>query len=434
MKTNTAATSSTAASITAHEDWLSHIRGLVKADAAVNERILSLTANENTMSRSAMELVNYSLGQRYHLGDGTGPVPTSSIGQLGELQFRAFPGVLSLEKFARDALCEALGAASVDFRPLSGVHAMMSTLLALSEPGDLVLSLPPEAGGHHSTAPILLRAGRRSGYLPWNHERQEVDIAALRQGLSEHGRPRIVFLDPSICLFPLNLRELRAVLGSEPLIAYDGSHPLGLILGGVFQSPLEEGCDVVQGNTHKSLPGPHKAIVATKSKELGDTFRGMLSEALVSSQHTNHSLALYWTLLEMKTFGRAYALQVQSNAQALARALTQRGFKLFSRNGEYTRSHMLVVTECPGVAPAEACRRLIQCSINANSRPWAGRSILRLGVQEVTRRGMKEQHMDYLADLIANIVEGQLDSTVLRAEVERLREDLSGIHYSFDSV
>jgi glycine/serine hydroxymethyltransferase len=383
---------------------------------------LSLTANENILSKVRASVLATPLESRYHLGPDAGP---------GGL---AANGVLALERVGAEVACERLGAAGVDFRPLSGVHAMMSTLLALTDPGDDVYSIPPAHGGHFATSEILRRAGRTSRFLPWDAARFDIDLAALAEDVRTWGAPRLIFLDPGMTLFPLALRELRAALGPEPRIVYDGSHTLGLLFGGEFQAPLAEGCDVVQGNTHKSFPGPQKAMVAFRDIEGAAKFSRAMDGGLVSSQHTHHTVALLLAVLEMREYGRAYAGQLLRNATAFAAALERSGFRLVQRDGIPTRSHVIAVEETGDVPVREACARLMQVGVSTNARPFAGRTVLRLGVQELTRRGMKETEMEAVAHWMGGLLLDGVDPARVRSAVRELRGSFSQVDFAFDRL
>lgn len=103
---------------------------------------------------------------------------------------------------------------------------------------------------------------------------------------------------------PHPIRELRKALGPDVIIVYDASHTLGLIMAGKFQSPLEEGADIISANTHKTLPGPHKGLIAFKDRELGEKANALITANLYSTVHTNSLLALAISIIEADKFGK----------------------------------------------------------------------------------------------------------------------------------
>lgn len=394
--------------------------------------VLQLTAYDNRISKTAAALLSSPLSQRYDLGTleshgGTDPA------SMGEFLFKGLPRVYAFERAAREAAREMFHASTSDFRPLSGMHAMICTLAALTDPGDTVYSVECELGGHFATRHVVTRLGRRSEYIPMDPATLCVDLDAFARAVRAVP-PHLVYFDIGCALFPLPLSDVRRIVEPEVPIVYDASHTQGLIAGGVFQSPLEEGADLLQGNTHKTFPGPQKGMIHFRSEETARRIQDALTAGLVSSQHTHHSLALYLTMLEMKAFGHRYARQTLANAQALARALAAEGFSLLSRGGEWTRSNVLLLCGFPPGGHVDACRRLYACNIATNSRHGFGREVVRLGVQEATRRGMREGEMAVIAQFFRRALLGRAAPDRIRREVIDLSLRFPDIHYSFDAA
>lgn len=395
--------------------------------------VLQLTAYDNRISKTAAALLASPLSQRYNLGTLESHGATDPAA-MGEFLFKGLPKVYAFEKVAREAAREMFHAAASDFRPLSGMHAMMTTLATLTEPGETVASIECDFGGHFATRHVATRFGRRSTYIPVDPASLCIDLDAFRREIHAGGAPDLVYFDIGCPLFPVPLAEVRAIVGPDIPIVYDGSHTLGLIAGGAFQSPLEEGADVLQGNTHKTFPGPQKGMIHFRSAGMAERLADALTAGLVSSQHTHHSIALYLTIFEMQAFGRDYARQTLANAQALAAALVAEGFDLLGRGGEYTRSNVLLLRGTPSVGHVEACRRLYACNIATNSRHGFGEEVVRLGVQEATRRGMREAEMNTIAGFFRKALIDGAPLERLKGEVIAFSRSFPDIHYSFDAM
>ncbi|XYH95576.1 hypothetical protein ACMHYB_48550 [Sorangium sp. So ce1128] len=402
----------------------------VLRDEEQERRTLSLTAYENRISCLARRFLTSPLADRYHLGlmEEHG---LDEVVQKGDLMFKGLPGVYALESSAQDAMHRLFGAAVADLRPLSGVHAMISTLGTATKPGDLVLSIAKEHGGHFATQHILARMGRRGGLVPWDVARFTCDLDRLAR-LVRRRRPQAIFFDQGAPLFPLPLLQIREIVGPECLLIYDASHTLGLIAGGAFQRPLQEGCDILQGNSHKSFPGPQKAFILFRDGERGAEITESISSGFVSSQHTHHAMAQYITLLEMSCFAEDYARQLLSNTRALAEHLQRAGFPLAGLDGVPTRTHILLLPHGTEAQMYEACRRLLACNIATNARYCYGMPVLRLGTQEITRRGMKEVDMEYIALLLKRALLDRESVKSMRLEVSRWNKGFPNVHYSFD--
>ena len=97
-----------------------------------------------------------------------------------------------------------------------------------------------------------------------------------------------MYLDISYYVTPIDIAGIRKALGDKAIIIYDASHTVGLMIGHQFQSPLEEGADIICANTHKTLPGPQKGIIVFRDQELADKANSVINSGLFSSAHTHH--------------------------------------------------------------------------------------------------------------------------------------------------
>jgi glycine/serine hydroxymethyltransferase len=193
------------------------------------------------------------------------------------------------------------------------------------------------------------------------------------------------------------------------------------------------GADVLQGNTHKSFPGPQKAMVMTKSPQIWRRIDETMN-TFVSSQHSGDTLALYVTTLEMEAFGREYASQTVRNSIALATALVQRGFSVFRRGASFSPSHQILLLGFEAGAHLLAAQNLLSCGISVNSKAALGKSVIRLGVQEITRKGMKETEMDMIADFLSRALIRGDGPNLIRRDVRDFVADYSTPGFSFDKA
>jgi glycine hydroxymethyltransferase len=395
-------------------------------DEAEDECFINLCAFDNVLSDSARRFLGSLLGNRYRIGTfkGIDAAPSKS-----GLLLRGFRHLDELEHAAHEASRALFGGRVTDLRPLSGVHATISLILGATDAGDTIYSIAPEHGGHFATRHIAERAGRVSRYLAWDVESHNFDLENIARQFAQDA-PAYILLDHGTPLAPLKVADLRQVAGTHALIDYDASHTLGLIAGGIFQNPLAEGCDILHGNTHKSFPGPQKALIVFNDERVARRVQGSLDAGLVSSLHTHHLIALCITLLEMRDWAKAYARQMASNAAALDRALRRRGY--VSDACPPTRSHVLLC-ETPGESAGyEWFERLRRARIATNVRPLFGRTLMRLGVQEVTRRGFIEDDIEDIASYIDMAISQSAPLERIKALVIEKRRSRSAIRYSFD--
>ncbi len=405
------------------EGYFSRIREEEKR----NHRFLHLTPNESYMSETARTFMSSKLADRYYMGGGE-----DEMVDLEPFTALGFPGIESLVVAAEDAVKVMLGATEVNLNCLSGVHAMMCAMLSTTEPGDTVMTVHHDHGGHFATEGIVHRIGRGHLFTPtYNFDSLSFDAEALAKAFKDAGA-KALYMDVSYYLNPHNLREIRAALGDEAIIIYDASHTMGLIMGQRFQAPLKEGANVMCANTHKTLPGPQKGMIAFRDSELGQKANQIINDSLYSSPHTASMIALSTTILEMKEFGKDYAKQIIANSNALGEALVKRGRSVRKANtGRYSENHQVhLITEDIGDY-RELYRKLFVNSIAvAFDHPQIlnGGTFIRLGTQEVTRRGMKEPEMDMIVDFL----DRSLKDEKIKDEVEAFNDKYRHAHYSFD--
>jgi glycine hydroxymethyltransferase len=411
--------------------FLDLINQSVNESAQAHVSQINLNANENSMSETASKFLASRYEAFYELSDLTENIVRGPVTMKGDLMYRNLKSLKDLILAGQASLKKSLNAIDVDLRPLSGVHAMQCTILALSEPGDEIWSLPPQSAGHFATSHIVNRSGRRADFLPWNTELLDIDFAALEQMLTSRAPPALIFLDQSLCLYPLSIKELRRRCPNS-IIVYDGSHTLGLILGKQWPNPFDEGADIFQGNTHKTFPGPQKALIATRNQSLALKLRNNLNQGLLSSQHTHHTAALATTALEFDLFGQIYAKKIIYHTRMFARILEMEGFEILARRQSPPQGHMILAKPSKGIDPYRVCTDLMKLGIACNARVFNGETWLRFGTQNFTRRGGTGYDILCLALLISDVARGLTCERQFET-VQRIAGNLAKIHFSLDS-
>jgi len=404
---------------------INNLISVIKKEEERNTVFLHLTANENQLSKTAGQFLGSKLAERYYFGGGE-----NDIVDFGHFTGLGFKGVEDLITAAKSAAEEMLGAVSVNLSVLSGVHAMMSAILSTTEPGDVVMTVPLKWGGHFATQGILERVGRKHIFAEYDYPNLRFDVEKLAKKFKEN-HARALYLDVSYYLNPHNLKEIRQALGEEAIIIYDASHTMGLIMGQQFQSPLKEGANVICANTHKTLPGPHKGMIAFRDKDLADKANAIIDGCLYSTPHMTHLIALSIAILEMKEFGVAYAKQIISNSNAIAEAFVGLGYEVRKANtGRYSENHQAHVFIDTKGERLTLYKNLLNNTISTNfeGTELGGRLFIRIGTEEITRRGMKEKEMKEIAGLMDRAMKGE----DIRKEVAALNSRFTKILYSFD--
>jgi glycine hydroxymethyltransferase len=302
----------------------------------------------------------------------------------------------------------------------------MSVIIGLCEPNDTILISHTENGGY----PLNLQARFPLDvqYLPYQSDQYSMDVSGAKD-LIEQIHPTLVILGASIFLQPHPVRELaKATHEAGSTLVYDGSHVLGLIAGGQFQNPFREGAQILLGSTHKTFFGPQGGIVLVRNDEdlaekIDITLRP--NPVLVDNYHHHRVAALAVALTELLAFGKEYARQVVQNAQGLARALDSNGVSIIGDSWGFTSSHQVLLQTTNFEHGRQIRDQLEESDIIADIG-------VRLGSQEVTRRGMKQPQMQRIATLIARRLEGENTETI-KKEVHQLTTQFDKVEYCFSS-
>ncbi len=365
-------------------------------------------------------------------------------GHIGALN-RWFVGTKYIDEI--EALCIEL--LKRLFRTRYADHRLMGSMLgnltvytALTEPGDVIMSVAQPFGGHSSNrpdGPAGVR-GLRIVDVPMDPVDLTVDLDLFRK-LAPLVRPKLVALGLSMTLFPLPVREMAATVAEwGGRIFFDGAHQLGLIAGGQFQDPIREGAAVLTGSAGKTFSGPQSGVIVWDDPELTRPLTHAIFPVLVATHQVNRVAALAAATAEMLAFGPAYMAQIVRNAKALAAALHRRGIPVLGAHRGFTETQQVIADVRAFGGGLEVARRLERANIIANKNlipgdtpaDWDRPGGLRMGTIEVTRLGMKEAEMEQIAAFIARIlVEREAPEQVLE-DVIAFREPYQTIYYCFE--
>ncbi len=330
-----------------------------------------------------------------------------------------------LQALAEEVARKVFNARYADVRSLSGHTADMAVLLSLTGAGDKVLSISPDNGGYPGIAHLGLGKLLRLENLYFPYDDGAVNINAKESAsLIRSAKPKLVFFGSSFIPFPHPTRQLSEVAAGT--CVYDGSHVLGLIAGGEFQDPLREGCSLLIGSTHKSLPGPQGGIILSNNEEVFSKVSGKIHPGIVDNIHLNRVAALTVALLEMMQFGKAYAQSVVKNSQALAKALAAEGVKVRGAAFGYTKSHQ-VLLDYDMDKLAFYAAKLEQANIIVDNGG-------RVGTSELTRMGYGTAQMEEVAELVSLVVLGKRPVDLVKKRVKGLVKQFQEPKYVLRSV
>ncbi len=373
----------------------------------------------------------------------------------GHVKKRYYQGqkyMSQIEDYATDLMKSLFKCGWADVRIVSGTHANLATFkgLSLAAKNRKMVVTPLSCGAHisHDYAGL---AGNVLGLENINHvyNIDEMNIDPDRSAdVIRAAKPGIVTFGGSLFLFPHPIKELKAVCDEVgAYVAYDASHVLGLVAGGVFQDPLREGADFITSSTHKTFPGPQGGVVmGTPSDPRMEKAVKKIQFAIfplsASSTHLGRLPALGIAALEMKLFGAQLAKQIVKNAQTAGQYLCENGVKVLAEKKGFTKSHQIAVDIRSFGGGNKIAQDLEDANIilNKNLLPYDDQSSkgdpsgLRVGFQDVTRHGMGEGDIKYLCDLMLAMIKGKRKPSEVKLDVIALKKEFGSVKFGFQSL
>ncbi len=380
-----------------HEEW----RG---------EECINLIPSENVMSPQVRNLLSSELAHRYTSRDHF---------------YMGTRFIDEIERYGEEIARTVFKAETADLRPLSGHIADLIFLASFTQRGDVLMCVSADDGGYPGmwTKALPEALGVEVVAFPFSRVAMNIEAEQAAETITRI-KPDVVVLGASLFLFPHPVRKVAQaaeVVGAH--VGFDGSHVMGLIAGGKFQSPLQEGASALFGSTHKTFFGPQGGIMLA-DRELGETMKKKICPSFVDNAHWNRIAALTLALAEMKEFGSAYAEQVIRNSQTLAKALDDHGLPVVGSNLGYTKSHQVLLDYAGYKKGRQVAERLERASIIADCG-------VRLGTCEVTRRGMKEAEMTQIAEFIKQVTVNKKDPDRVKRDVKEFVKEFQEISYCF---
>ena len=359
---------------------------------------IELIASENIVSKAVLLAAGGVLTNKY------------AEGYPGKRYYGGCQYVDIVEDIARDRAKKLYGAEHANVQPHSGANANLAVFFALLQPGDTVMGMNLQQGGHLSHGSPVNISGKYFNIVPYgvNDETEQIDYDKMRE-LALECKPKLILVGASAYSRTIDFKRCREIC--DEVGAYfmvDMAHIAGLIAAGVHPSPVPY-ADVVTTTTHKTLRGPRGGMILCKeelAKQIDKAvFPGTQGGPLM------HIIAAKAVALgeAMTDEFKAYQEQVVKNAAALAKALTDNGLELVSGG---TDNHlMLLKLTNLGITGKELEHRLDEVHITANKNtipndpqsPFVT-SGLRIGTPAVTSRGFKEAEMVKIAGWIKDVI------------------------------
>jgi glycine hydroxymethyltransferase len=413
-----------------------------------DKKCINLIASEGLKSPAVKQLMSLSTDLEGRYAEGENDLD----GHVKKRYYQGQKYMKEIENYATDLMKKLFNCDWADTRLVSGTHANLATFKGLSSASkNRKMVVTPLSCGAHISHDYAGLAGSVLGLENINHI-YNIDEFNIDPDKSAHviraAKPGIVTFGGSLFLFPHPVKELQdATKEVGAFIAYDASHVLGLIAGGVFQDPFSEGADFITSSTHKTFPGPQGGVILgnPKSKRLEKAIKAIqfaIFPLSASNTHLGRLPALGITALEMKKFGKELARQTVKNAQTAGQYLYENGAKVLCESKGFTRSHQIAVDVCNFGGGKKIAQDLEDANIilNKNLLPYNNQndrdnpSGLRIGFQDVTRRGFKENDIKHLCDLMVSVMKEKKEPSEVKESVIELKKEFNQVKYGFQSL
>ena len=389
----------------------------IEAQTRQEDAEINLIASENTSSRACREAAGSVLMNKY------------AEGYPGKRWYSGCLPVDAAEELARKRACELFGAEHANVQPHCGSAANMAVYFATIKPGDTILSLSLDQGGHLSHGSPVNFSGKIYNIVPYtvDPKTEMLDYDAIeRQALEV--KPKIILTGASAYPRIIDFRRVREICDKVGCIMMvDMAHIAGLVAGGAHPSPVPY-ADFVTTTTHKTLGGPRGGMVLCKEKWAkaldSAVFPGMQGGPLENIIAAKAVVFREW----MSEAKKGYAQQVVKNCQVMCKTVQDRGYRIVS-GGTDNHLFLVDVKKSKGITGKDAAAALDAAGIivNKNTIPFDTESPfktsgIRVGTASATTRGMKEPEMvkigTWIADVLDDITNVEVQARVKKAAAE----------------
>ena len=393
------------------------IADVIKAEMERQNSHIELIASENWVSKAVMAAMGSPLTNKY------------AEGYPGKRYYGGCQCVDMAEDLARERAKELFGCEYVNVQPHSGAQANMAVFFAMLEPGDTFMGMNLDHGGHLTHGSPVNMSGKYFHVVPYGvNDEGVIDYDNVLK-IAKECRPKLIVAGASAYARTIDFKRFREI--ADEVGAYlmvDMAHIAGLVAAGLHPSPIPY-AHVTTTTTHKTLRGPRGGMILS-SNEMNEKFNfnkavfpGIQGGPLM---HVIAAKAVCFKEALQPEF-KEYQAQVVKNAKALCEGLKKRGVKIVS--GDTDNHLMLVDLTEKNVSGKELEKRLDDAHItcNKNTIPNDPRSPfvtsgVRLGTPAVTTRGMKEDDMDKIAEIIAMVIDGEENVEAARKMAAELTE------------
>ena len=384
-----------------------------------HNRALPLCAAENIVSPFANLPLSFGFQERYIMNN------TYSFNM--DDNFIGCEKLFPYYQMISDSCERIFGAKYTDPRPFTGMQTLDMITKTICKPGDKMMILDKEQGGHASVKPVVERLGVKVYSAPYNQDEYDLDYEKANKIIKEEGIG-FVLLAPSDLIKPLDVEKIDT---SNCVLLWDCSQLLGLIAAGLCSNPLKTMKNIVMfGGTHKTFPGPASGLIMTNEKYLHDMMEKNINPKYLRNSQMHQKISLLFSLLEFEEYGDKYMSHMVHCSNYLGQKLRDYGFDIADWHGQISSTHQIFI-RCSKEEMDLMYENAYKCEVTLNKKYkelFLGYGI-RLGTQEIARYDWNDDALDKVAYIVKELANPDI-------EVKKILDMVHGlppknIHYTF---
>lgn len=384
-----------------------------------HDRALPLCAAENVISQFANLPLSYGFQERYIMNN------TYSFNMNDN-----FIGCEKLFPFYQklsDVCNRLFGAKYTDPRPFTGMHCIDMITKTVCKPGEKMMILSKEHGGHASVKPVVERLGIKVFEAPYDLDENDLDYASVNKMIAEN-HIQYILLAPSDLIKPLSVEKINT---DNCVLMWDCSQLMGLIAAGLVNNPLKTMKNIIMfGGTHKTFPGPASGLIMTNEKYLHERMETEINPKYLRHSQMHQKICLLFSLLEFEKYGTAYMSHMVHCSNYLGNKLRELGYDIADVHGRISETHQIFI-RCSKEEMDTIYDNAYKCEVTLNKKHKAlfyGYGI-RLGTQEIARYDWNDDALDTIATIVHMLSDTQVNVSEVRKLIDSLPE--KKIHYTF---
>ena len=398
---------------------LDKVYALSKDFKEYHDRALPLCAAENIISPFANLPLAFGFQERYIMNN------TYSFNM--DDNFIGCEKLFPYYQMISDSCERIFGAKYTDPRPFTGMQTLDMITKTICKPGDKMMILDKQQGGHASVKPVVERLGVKVYSAPYIQDEYDLDYDAANKMIKDEGIG-YVLLAPSDLIKPLDVEKIDT---TNCVLLWDCSQLLGLIAAGLCPNPLKTMKNIVMfGGTHKTFPGPASGLIMTNEKYLHDKMEKNINPKYLRNSQMHQKICLLFSLLEFEEYGDKYMSHMVHCSNYLGQKLREYGFDIADWHGQISSTHQIFI-RCSKEEMELIYENAYKCEVTLNKKHkdlFLGYGI-RLGTQEIARYDWNDEALDKVAYIVKELANPNIDVSKILEMVHSL--PAKDVHYTF---